>query len=81
MQYALHQRAVELGWPETAIEIIDCDLGATAASADHREGCKAALAQVTLGHVGLLVSFDVTRLSRHCSDGYPWLDVCGYRDC
>ena len=47
MQYALKQRAIELGWPETAIEIIDSDLGTTAASADHREGFKEALAQVT----------------------------------
>ena len=81
MQYALHQRAVELGWPETAIEIIDNDLGTTAASADHREGFKETLAQVTLGQVGIILSFDVTRLSRNCSDWYPLLDLCGYRDC
>lgn len=81
MQYALHQRAIELGWPEIAIEIIDRDLGTTAASADHRAGFKEVLTQVTLGHVGILLSFDVTRLSRNCSDWYPLLDVCGYRDC
>jgi DNA invertase Pin-like site-specific DNA recombinase len=81
MQYALQQRAQELGWPPAAIEIIDSDLGTTAASAEHRQGFKDALAQVTLGQVGLLLSFDVTRLSRNCSDWYPLLDVCGYRDC
>jgi len=81
MQYALQQRAQELGWPATAIEIVDRDLGTTAASAEHRQGFKDVLAQVTLGHVGILLSFDVTRLSRNCSDWYPLLDVCGYRDC
>jgi DNA invertase Pin-like site-specific DNA recombinase len=81
MQYALQQRVAELGWPETAIEIIDSDLGLTAASAEHRAGCKEALAQVPLGHVGISVSFDGTRLSRHGSDWYPLLDVCGYRNC
>ena len=81
MQYALKQRALELGWPEVAIQIIDSDLGTTAASAEHREGFKEALAQVTLGQVGIILSFDVTRLSRNCSDWYPLLDVCGYRDC
>jgi DNA invertase Pin-like site-specific DNA recombinase len=81
MQYALKQRALELGWPEVAIQIIDRDLGTTAASAEHREGFKEALAQVTLGQVGMILSFDVTRLSRNCSDWYPLLDVCGYRDC
>ncbi len=81
MQYALQQHAIELGWPETGINIIDSDLGTTAASADHREGFKEALAQVTLGQVGMILSFDVTRLSRNCSDWYPLLDLCSYRDC
>ena len=64
-----------------AIEIIDRDLGTTAASADHRAGFKEALAQVTWGHVGILLSFDVTRLSRNCSAWYPLLDFWGSRDC
>jgi DNA invertase Pin-like site-specific DNA recombinase len=34
-----------------------------------------------LGQVGIILSFDVTRLSRNCSDWYPLLDLCGYRDC
>ena len=36
---------------------------------------------MTLGEVSLILSFDVTRLSRNCSDWYPLLDVCGYRGC
>jgi len=35
-------------------------LGTTAASAEHREGFKELLTQVTLGEVGLILSFDVT---------------------
>ena len=81
LQYALHQRALELGWCDDAIELIDSDLGTTGASAEHREGFKELLAEVTLGHVGIILSFDVTRLSRNCSDWYPLLDVCGYRGC
>lgn len=81
MPYALHQRARELGWPEMAIESIDGDLGPTAASADHRAGFKEVLAQVTLGHVGIILSCDVTRLSRNGSAWYPLLDLCGYRNC
>jgi len=38
LQYALHERARQLGWPDEAIDIIDDDLGLTAASAAHREG-------------------------------------------
>jgi DNA invertase Pin-like site-specific DNA recombinase len=81
MQYALQQRAREFGWSEASIELIDSDLGTTAASAAHRQGFKEVLAQVTLGQVGIILSFDVTRLSRNCSDWYPLLDLCGYRNC
>jgi DNA invertase Pin-like site-specific DNA recombinase len=81
LQYALQQRALDLGWRADDIEIIDSDLGLTGASAQHREGFKELVAQVTLGQVGIILSSDVTRLSRNCSDWYPLLDVCGYRQC
>src|SRR5215475_15471758 len=81
LQYALRQRALSLGWRDQDIEIIDADLGLTAASAHHREGFKELLAQVTLGQVGIILSFDVTRLARNCSDFYPLLDLCGYKHC
>src|SRR5438270_13972857 len=81
LPYALQQRAQELGWPPDRIEIIDADLGLTAAMAQHREGFKELLAKVTLGQVGIILSVDVTRLSRNCSDWYPLLDLCGYRGC
>ena len=81
LQYALHERARQLGWPDEAIDIIDDDLGLTAASAVHREGFNTVVAQVTLAQVGLILSYDVTRLSRNCSDWYPLLDLCGYREC
>lgn len=47
----------------------------------HRAGFKELLAQVTLGQVGIILSYDVTRLSRNCSDWYPLLDLCGYKGC
>jgi DNA invertase Pin-like site-specific DNA recombinase len=81
LQYALQQRAIELGWRQEDIEIIDADLGMTGASAAHRVGFQEVVTKVTLGQVGLILSVDVTRLSRNCSDWYPLLDVCGYRGC
>ena len=81
LQYALHERARQLGWPDEAIDIIDGDRGLTAASAAHREGFNTLVAQVTLEQVGLILSYDVTRLSRNCSDWYPLLDLCGYKGC
>src|SRR5436309_11477571 len=81
VQYALGEPARQLGWPNEAIDSIDDDLGLTAASAEHREGFNTVVAQVTLEQVGLILSYDVTRLSRNCSDWYPLLDLCGYKGC
>ena len=66
---ALKPRALDLGGPEEAIDLIDGERGTTAASAAPREGVKDALARVALGPGGLILSLDLTRLSRHGSDG------------
>ena len=71
LQYALQQRAKELGWREDDIEVIDTDLGLTGASAQQREGFKEVISRVTFGEVGIILSSEVTRLSRNCSDWYP----------
>lgn len=81
LQYNLEERAIELGWPKRNIDIIDADLGLTGSAASHREGFKEILAQVTLNKVGIILSYDVTRLSRNCSDWYPLLDICGFKNC
>jgi DNA invertase Pin-like site-specific DNA recombinase len=81
LQYALRQRAVELGWDERDIEVIDTDLGLTARSAANRQGFTDLIGRVTLGEIGLILSWEVTRLSRNCTDWYPLLDLCGYYDC
>jgi DNA invertase Pin-like site-specific DNA recombinase len=81
LQYALEQRALGLGWRADDIEVIDADLGLTGATASHRSGFQELVTKVTLGQVGIILSCEVTRLSRNCSDWYPLLDVCGYKDC
>jgi DNA invertase Pin-like site-specific DNA recombinase len=81
LQYALTERAHALGWAAEAIDVIDTDVGHSAASAQDREGFNALVGQVTLGQVGIILSYDVTRLSRNCSDWYPLLDLCSYKSC
>jgi len=81
LQYALNKRATELGWRADDVEVIDSDLGFTGSEASHREGFKELTARVTLGQVGIVLSSEVTRLSRNCSDWYPLLDICGYKGC
>src|ERR671933_1537270 len=79
LQYDLRRRALDLGWREEDVEVIDTDLGLSGAAATYREGFKDLIARVTLGEVGIVLSSEVTRLSRNCSDWYPLLDLCGYR--
>jgi DNA invertase Pin-like site-specific DNA recombinase len=81
LQYALRQRARELGWHEADIDVIDADLGMSGASAAQRSGFKELVGRVGLSEVGLILSIDVTRLARNCSDWYPLLDICGLRGC
>jgi len=81
MQYALQQRARELGWHEADIDVIDTDLGISGASAALRGGFKELVGRVSLSEIGLILSIDVTRLARNCSDWYPLLDICGLRGC
>src|ERR1700759_213134 len=81
LQYDLRRRALELGWREADIVVIDADLGLSGAAAMHREGFKDLIARVTLDQIGIVLSSEVTRLSRNCSDWYPLLDLCGYRQC
>src|SRR3954469_19213501 len=71
LQYALRQRARELGWHEADIDVIDADLGLSGASAAQRSGFKELVGRVGLSEVGLILSIDVTRLARNCTDWYP----------
>jgi DNA invertase Pin-like site-specific DNA recombinase len=81
LQYALRQRASDLGWDDANIEVVDIDLGLSGSTLSHREGFKDVIARVTLGEVGIILSYEVTRLARNCTDWYPLLDLCGFRQC
>ena len=81
LQYALQGRAVECGWDKSDIHIIDTDLGISGSSAAGRPGFQDLVTRVTLGQVGIIFAYDVTRLARNCTDWYQLLDLCGYRQC
>lgn len=81
LQYALTGRARDLGWHAADVDVIDADLGQSGASLVGREGFKDLAARVGLGEIGIVLSIDVTRLARNCSDWYPLLDVCALRGC
>jgi DNA invertase Pin-like site-specific DNA recombinase len=81
LQHAMREHARHLGWPEERIEVVETDLGRSAQSTAGRDGYKALLAEVALGQVGIVLSYESTRLSRNCTDWYPLLDLCAYNQC
>jgi DNA invertase Pin-like site-specific DNA recombinase len=76
VQYQLKYRALDLGWPQERIEIIDDDLGQSGASAEGRRGFQRLVAEVTLDHVGIVLGVEMSRLARSCRDWHQLLEVC-----
>ena len=54
-QYALADRAVELGWPAAAVEVIDEDQGHSGSSGEGRSGFQRLLAEVSSDRVGIIL--------------------------
>ena len=79
-QYALTAKASELGWPSEQVIVIDEDLGLTGSGVVHRNGFARLTAEVALGHVGLVLGLEVSRLARNNADWYRLLDLCGITD-
>jgi len=79
-QYALQQRAIALGWHPDRIVVIDSDLGQSGSSATDREGFQKLVAEVGMGHAGLVIGIEVSRLARNCSDWHRLLEICGFSD-
>lgn len=79
-QYALKQRAVALGWSVERVHVIDTDLGQSGASAADREGFKRLITEVSLGHVGVVLGLEVSRLARNCTDWHRLLELCALTD-
>src|SRR5215467_8356844 len=75
LQYAVAERVRALGWQQ--VEIINSDLGSSAGIASaRREGFERVLSSVALGEVGIVGSWEVSRLSRTDKDWCRLLEVC-----
>lgn len=77
-QYALRQRAVALGWPEARVVVIDSDQGMSGASAADREGFQKLVAEVSMGHAGIVMGLEVSRLARNSTDWHRLLEICAF---
>jgi len=74
-QYALRQRAIQLGWPVEQIVVIDTDQGQSGASAADREGFQRLVADVGLGKAGIVLGLEVSRLARNNADWHRLLEI------
>src|SRR2546421_4403176 len=63
-QYALREKALELGWSESLIRTLDRDLGKTGTEMAARQDFKTLVADVSLGQVGAVIALEVSRLAR-----------------
>jgi DNA invertase Pin-like site-specific DNA recombinase len=75
-QYALADRAVELGWPRDRVLVIDDDLGKSGQSIEGRPGFQRLLAEVALDHVGVILGLEMSRLARSNRDWHQLLELC-----
>jgi DNA invertase Pin-like site-specific DNA recombinase len=76
-QYHLRDRAVELGWPPSRVEVIDEDQGRSGSTAAHRTGFQRLASEVSLGKVGIVFMLEASRLARNNSDWYRLIEICG----
>lgn len=76
LQYQLGRRAIELGWLEHRVLVIDDDQGCSGLSIDNRPGFQRLLAEVSLGHVGIVFGREMSRLARSNRDWHQLLELC-----
>jgi DNA invertase Pin-like site-specific DNA recombinase/predicted DNA-binding transcriptional regulator AlpA len=79
-QYALAEKARQLGWSPEQVVIIDEDLGLSGSSADKRSGFARLTSEVALARVGIVLGLEVSRLARNNADWYRLLELCGITD-
>lgn len=74
-QRRMADRAASLGWHTDQIRIISADQALSASAASQRTGFQELVAQVSLGCVGIVFGYEVSRLARNNSDWYRLLDL------
>jgi DNA invertase Pin-like site-specific DNA recombinase len=74
LQYAMRDRLTALGWSE--IEVIDDDLGRSAAGGVQRAGFERMVAEVCLGKVGAVCAREVSRFARNSRDWQQLIEMC-----
>jgi len=76
LQYQLRRRAVDFGWPDSRVLVIDDDQGISGQSIEGRLGFQRLLAEISLDHIGMVFGREVSRLSRSNKDWHQLLELC-----
>jgi DNA invertase Pin-like site-specific DNA recombinase len=74
LQYAMQARLRQFGWQE--VDIVDDDLGRSAAGTVHRAGFERMVSEVCLGHVGAVAAREVSRFARNSREWQRLVEVC-----
>jgi DNA invertase Pin-like site-specific DNA recombinase len=74
LQYAMQDRLHHLGWRE--IDVVDEDLGRSAAGTVARAGFERMVAEVCLGNVGGVAAREVSRFARNSREWQYLVEVC-----
>lgn len=75
-QYALQEKALNLGWNQEQIQVIDGDLGISGSGRTHRQGFQQLVTQVSFGEVGAIFGLEISRLARSSADLLRLLELC-----
>ncbi len=76
-QYALKEKAMNLGWTENFVQVLDGDLGRSGASMVNRTDFKTIVTDVSLGKVGAVFALEASRLARSNADWHRLIEICG----
>jgi len=79
-QYALKEKALQLGWTEGMIRVLDGDLGVSGTQITGRNDFKTLVADVSMRKVGAVFALEVSRLARSCTDWHRLLELCAFTE-
>jgi DNA invertase Pin-like site-specific DNA recombinase len=80
VQANLQQRALAWGWPAARIRILDGDQGCSGATTAGRDDFAWLLSEIALGHIGLVLGFQINRLAREDEACCRLIKVCATFD-
>jgi DNA invertase Pin-like site-specific DNA recombinase len=80
VQANLQERALDWGWPRERIRILDGNQGCSGTTTVGRDDFAWLLSEIALGHVGLVLGFQINRLAREDEACCRLIKVCATFD-